>query len=68
MRVKVKILCPLNGVYAELQPEVGEVYEANYNHARHNKDGQRVYAPVCIIDVKGKKICLRPNEYEFFEE
>ena len=68
MLLKVRILTPLNGVFAELQPEVGEVYEANYSPARHLKDGHNHYAPVCVIEMKGKKICLRPNEYEICEE
>lgn len=64
MKIKVKVLCHLPGVFASCQPEVGKVYEASYkaiNEIRQN-------APICVIDVNGKRICLKPNEYEILEE
>ena len=67
MIVKVKVLCPLQGVFPECQPEVGKVYEAKYSPPKVNKDFSHHYAAVCVIDVNGKKICLRQNEYEMCE-
>lgn len=67
MKVKVKILCPLPGVFAECQPEVGKVYEANYTPPKVHKEFGHHYAAVCVIDVNGKKVCLRQNEYEICE-
>jgi hypothetical protein len=68
MIVKVKILCPLPGVYAELQPEVGKIYEASYRPPKVHATYQSMhYAAVCIIEVNGKKICLKQNEYEICE-
>jgi hypothetical protein len=64
MIVKVKILCPLPGVFAEYQPEVGKVYDASYTPRRFVKSGNRHALPVCIINVKDKKICLKSKEYE----
>lgn len=64
MIVKVKILTPLSGVFAEYQPEVGEIYEASYSPLKLRYNGKKHLAPVCIIKMKDKKICLRQNEYE----
>lgn len=60
---KVSVLKYLDGVYPEYQPEVGRIYDAIYNvKHRWKLDSQRTY--ICIIDVKDKKICLKPGEYE----
>ena len=60
---KVRVIKYLDGVYPEYQPEVGRVYDAIYNVKRLYKlDAQRTY--ICIIDVKDKKICLKPDEYD----
>ena len=68
MILKVKVTRPLEGVFAEYQPEVGKVYEAKYSPPKvHNGFGHH-YAAVCVIDINGKKICLRQNEYEIAEE
>jgi hypothetical protein len=63
MKVKVKILKPLPGVFAEYQPEVGSVYDASYQPPKQRGDN-RIKPPVCIIEVQDKKICLRTGEYE----
>lgn len=68
MIVKVKVLCPLPGVFAECQPEVGKVYEADYSPPKVDKRYCHQYAAVCVIDVNGKKICLKRDEYEIVEE
>ena len=64
MILKVKVTRPLEGVFAEYQPEVGKVYEASYSPPKVRKDIGHHYAAVCVINVNGKKICLRQNEYE----
>lgn len=64
MKVKVKILKPLPGVFAEYQPEVGQIYDASYAPPRWLVRGKQHTSPTCIIEVKDKKICLRQNEYE----
>lgn len=64
MIVKVKILTPLAGVFAEYQPEVGEIYDASYAPPKWLVTGKQHTSPVCIIQIKDKKICLRQNEYE----
>ena len=61
LKVKVKILCHLPEVFNWLQPKVGAVYEATL---KKNSN----YADVCVIEVNGKKICLKPGEYSICEE
>lgn len=51
-----------------LQPKVGEIYEATYRPAIKHSTYKLFYAPVCVIDVQGKKICLKPEEYTICEE
>ncbi len=67
VKCKVRILCQLPGVYPKYQPTVGEVYEAEYKKAKYYKCGQ-MNAPVCVITVLDKKICLRKGEYEIVED
>ncbi len=64
---KVRILCPLPGVYPKYQPKVGEVYEADYKESSFKSAG-RFYAPVCVIDILDKRICLKKGEYEILED
>jgi hypothetical protein len=66
IKCKVRILCPLPGVYPKYQPTVGEVYDADYKKAQRRKTGHK-NSPVCIIDVLDKKICLKKGEYEILE-
>lgn len=66
MTVKVRVLCYLPGVFASCQPEVGKIYEASYEKRQVWKG--KHYSPVCVIDVRGKKICLKRDEYEIVEE
>jgi hypothetical protein len=67
IKIKVRILSHLSGVYSKYQPTVGEIYDAEYKKATQRKGG-RYYAPVCFIEVLDKKICLRRGEYEIVEE
>ena len=66
IKCKVRILCPLPGVYTKYQPKVGEVYDADYKPSTVKSAG-RYYAPVCVINVLDKKICLKKDEYEILE-
>ena len=67
IKCKVKILCHLSGVYTRYQPEIGKIYDADYREANHRTSGQ-VTAPVCVITILNKRICLRRGEYEIVEE
>ena len=67
MEVNVKVLCQLEGVFPWLQPETGRVYRASYSPPKI-QNRKHHYAAVCVIDVNGKKICLKPNEYAICDE
>ena len=66
IKCRVRVLCPLHGVYAKYQPEVGKVYVADYRKARHTTSNNN--APVCVIWIRDKAICLRPGEYEILKD
>ena len=59
---KVRIVKPLEGVFAEYQPEVGQVYNACFCERGVKK------ARTCAVKVRDKMICLRDGEYEFAED
>ena len=67
IKCKVKIIRPLSGVYARYQPEIGKIYDADYREANYGTSGC-VTAPICVINVLDKRICLRRGEYEIVEE
>lgn len=65
-RIKVRVLTDIP-VFEELQPEIGNVYDA-INGERVSK-ARGTPSEYCIIEVAGKKIVLRnkhgfENEYE----
>lgn len=62
---KIRILKYAEGVFPGYQPEIGKVYEAKYVH--QISCNMRKCAPICIIDVKDKRIALRKDEYEIVE-
>lgn len=66
IKCKVKVLCPIPGVYPMYQPEVGEIYDADYRKATRNSTGH-TNSPVCVIKIRDKNICLRSGEYEILE-
>ena len=66
MRCKVKIVKPLAGVYVQLQPEIGKVYDAHYSEARSGKARYKS-AEFCVIDINGKPIIARRGEFEIVE-
>ena len=63
---KVRITKYAEGVFPEYQPVIGKVYDAKYVH--QTSENMRKCAPICIIDVKGKRIALRKDEYEIVEK
>lgn len=67
IKIKVKVLCPLPGVFADYQPKVGAVYEADYREAKYWACGQG-RSPVCVIKIRDKSICLKTGEYEILED
>ena len=55
---KIRITKELDGVWAQYQPKVGKVYDANYRASNKRT------AECAVIDVRGKWICVRTGEFE----
>lgn len=60
-RCKIKIIKEPCGVFPQYQPKLGRTYFAEYI-ASATKD--RIYTPICVVNVNGKRIILRRNEFE----
>lgn len=58
IKCKVKVLTDLAGVFPELQPEIGKVYDAKL------VPGKLKAPEVAVITVKGKYIICRHGEFE----
>jgi len=56
--VKVRTMKEIDGIYPDLQPKVGKIYEAKYY------PGTKTSAPFVAIAINGKKVILRKGEYE----
>lgn len=67
IKCKVKVLCPLPGVFSKYQPEVGKIYDADYRPVNHSTHGQ-TNSTVCVIKIRDKSICLKTGEYEILED
>ena len=55
--MQIRIVKHLEGVYPELQPEVGATYTARPGKPRSGSD-------FCIAEIAGKHIVIREGEYE----
>lgn len=65
MKCKIRIVKELSGVYPELQPQVGAIYDARYAESTN----KRTPLPaICVIDMMGKQIMVRKGEYEIVGE
>ena len=65
MKCKIRIIKDIEGIFPEYQPKVGKVYDAEYIDSSKE---YRSYPPVCIINIAGKRIIIRKNEFEIVEE
>ncbi len=63
--VNIRVVKPLDGVYAEYQPEEGKVYRAEL---RRYRSGKRIGELFCLVPIRGKKIIVRKGEFEIVEE
>lgn len=65
MQCKIKIIKEILGLWPECRPEVGKVYDAKY--VKPMTSGTAKARGVAIIDLAGKKILIRRNEFEIVE-
>lgn len=62
MQKRIRITKELEGVWAEYQPKVGMFYDADY------RASDKKVAECAVIEVNGKKICVRTGEFEIVED
>jgi hypothetical protein len=60
-KCKVRIVKEIEGVYPKYCPQVGKVYEGEYVDTSRE---YKMYPPVCIVTICGKRIVVRRNEFE----
>jgi hypothetical protein len=65
LKCKIRITKEIAGHYQQYQPKVGKVYDAEY---RESTWKQRNIPPICVINIAGKRITIRQNEFEIVGE
>ena len=58
---KIRIIKDIEGLFPELRPKVGKVYDAEYIESYRSY--QR-FPAICIINIAGKRIIIRKDEFE----
>ena len=61
MKCKIRIIKEIIGLFPQYQPKVGKIYDAEYVDSSRE---YRTYPPVCIVDISGKRIVIRKDEFE----
>ena len=61
MRCKVRITKDIAGVWPQYRPQVGKIYFAEYID---NIYSYKKVNPICIIEMVGKRIIIRHDEFE----
>ena len=61
MKCKIRITKDITELFPECRPQVGKVYDAEYKESTYK---HRKSPPVCIINIAGKRIVIRNDEFE----
>lgn len=61
MKCKIRITKEIIGLYQQYQPKVGKVYDAEYKEPYQSF---QKFPPLCIINIAGKRIIIRQDEFE----
>lgn len=61
MKCKIRIIKEITGLFPHLRPKVGMVYDAEYKESSWK---QRKIPPICVINIAGKRIIIRKDEFE----
>ena len=61
MKCKIRIIKEITGLFPECCPKVGKVYDAEYIDS---SKAYKKFPPVCILNIAGKRIIVRKNEFE----
>ena len=60
-KCKIRIIKQIYGLYPQYVPKVGKIYNAEYIDS---SKAYKSFAPVCIINMAGKRIIIRQDEFE----
>ena len=66
IKCKIRIIKEIEDLYPQYMPKVGKIYNALYVDSTRPNARQRV-PPVCVVDIAGKRIIVRENEFEIVE-
>lgn len=61
MKCKIRITKDIPELFPECRPKVGKVYDAEYIESKYKR---RKIPPICAINIAGKRIIIRNNEFE----
>lgn len=61
MQCKIRITKDIAGLYPQYKPKVGKIYDAEFIESTCVT---RKAPPVCIVDIAGKRIIVRKDEFE----
>ena len=62
---KIRIIKEILGIYPQYQPKLGKVYFAEYIES--TTCAVRKAAPICVINMAGKRVIVRRDEFEIVE-
>lgn len=65
MKCKIRITKEIYDLFPECRPKVGKVYYAEYieSYLSYQK-----FPPLCIINIAGKRIIIRQDEFEIVKQ
>lgn len=61
MKCKIRIIKEITELFPECRPQVGKTYYAEYIEP---KCSYQKVPPICIVNIAGKRIIVRKNEFE----
>lgn len=61
---KIRITKELTDIFPQYRPKPGGVYHAEYIESGYKS---RTFPPVCVVNILGKRITIRKNEFELLE-
>lgn len=64
-KCKIRITKEIEGIYQEYCPKFGKIYNAEYIES--NITYQKGHA-ICVVNIAGKRIIVRENEFEIVED
>lgn len=63
-RCKIRITKDIAGIYPQYRPKLGKTYRAEYIEY---ETANRKTIAICIVDMLGKRIIVRSDEFEILE-